>query len=217
MREQEKKKIEKEKRIEEAKSVQAAHIVTSGSEEDSRRKAPLASRTYRVLGAVAKKSVFQDLKEMTDEEVEELGQEIDKCYRVKVAQTEDDDTAVIFGDLHSKLSGGRSSKETIIPDSGCTRDIVAESIVRDLGLKMNKLEKPMVINGADGNTLNPTSRNVFSKLSSTLKLAVLAIFLHANQQKTFQGTLGTQDHTSIVSKTILGPSRDPSRPLKWTF
>ena len=64
--------------------------------------------------------------------------------------------AVIFGDLHSKLSGGRSSKETIVLDSGCTRDIVAEDIVRDLGLKMNKLEKPLVINGADGNTLNIT-------------------------------------------------------------
>ena len=121
MRKQEKKKIEEEKGIEEAKSAQAAHIVTLGSEEDSPRKAPLASRTYRVLGAVAKKSLFQDLKEMTAEEEEELGQKIDKCYRVKVTQTE---------------------------DSGRTRDIVSESIVRDLGLK------PLVINGADGNTLN---------------------------------------------------------------
>ena len=60
---------------------------------------------------------------MSDEEVVELGQDIDKCYRVKVAQTEDDNTAVIFGDLHSKLSGGRSSKETIVL---CTRDRVAE-------------------------------------------------------------------------------------------
>ena len=53
--------------------------------------------------------------------------------------------------------------------------------------------------------------------SSTLKSAVLAIFLHTNQQKPFQGTLGTQDHTSIGSKTILGPSWDPKRPLKWTL
>ena len=53
--------------------------------------------------------------------------------------------------------------------------------------------------------------------SSTLKSALLAILLHTNQQKTFQGTLGTQDHTSIVSQTILGPSMDPTRPLKWTL
>ena len=49
------------------------------------------------------------------------------------------------------------------------------------------------------------------------EIAPLAIFLHTNQQKTFQGTLGTQDHASIVSKTILGPSMDPTRPLKWTL
>ena len=53
--------------------------------------------------------------------------------------------------------------------------------------------------------------------SSNLKSAVLSIFLHTKQQKTFQGTLETQDHTSIVSKTILGPSMDPTRPLKWTL
>ena len=33
---------------------------------------------------------------------------------------------------------------------------MAEDIVRDLGLKMKKLEKPLVINGADSNTLNIT-------------------------------------------------------------
>ena len=53
--------------------------------------------------------------------------------------------------------------------------------------------------------------------SSYQKSAISAIFLHTYQQKTFQGTLGTQDHTSIVSKTILGPSMDPTRPLKWTL
>ena len=53
--------------------------------------------------------------------------------------------------------------------------------------------------------------------SSTLKSAVSAMFLHTNQQKIFQGTLGTQDHTPIVSKTILGPSMDPTWPLKLTL
>ena len=86
LRKKEKKKIEEEKRVEEAKSPQVAHIVTSGSEEDSPRKTPMASRAHRVLGAVAKKSLFQSLVEMSDEEAVELGQEINKCYRVKVAR-----------------------------------------------------------------------------------------------------------------------------------
>ena len=36
-------------------------------------------------------------------------------------------------------------------------------------------------------------------------------------KKTFQGTLGTQDLTSIGSKTSLGPSMDPTGPLSWTL
>ena len=40
--------------------------------------------------------------------------------------------------------------------------------------------------------------------------------MHTNQQKTFQGTLGTQDLTSIGSKTILGPIMDPTGLLKGT-
>ena len=66
----------------------------------------------------------------------------------------DDDSAVIFGDLHSKLAGGRSSKDTIVMDSGCSCDIVAQSIVSDLGLKMNKLERPLHIVSAEGNALD---------------------------------------------------------------
>ena len=49
--------------------------------------------------------------------------------------------------------------------------------------------------------------------SSIIKSAVSAILTHTKQQKTFQGTLGTQDHTSIGSKTNLGPSMDHAGPL----
>ena len=72
----------------------------------------MAARATRVLG-VAKKSLFQSLTEMSDENAKEFGKEIDRCYSAKVA-IEDDDSAVIFGDLHSNLVGGRSSNETII-------------------------------------------------------------------------------------------------------
>ena len=48
------------------------------------------------------------------------------------------------------------------------------------------------------------------------KLAVLAMFLHSKQQKSYQGTLGTQDLTPNKSRTRLGPSMDPTRPLEWT-
>ena len=52
--------------------------------------------------------------------------------------------------------------------------------------------------------------------SSHQKSAVSAIFLHTKQQKTLQGTLGTQDLTSMGSKTSHGPTMDPTGPLNWT-
>ena len=77
----------------------------------------------------------------------------ENCYRAKAA-IEDDDSAVIFGDLHSKLMGGKTSKETIVMDSGCSRNIVAQAIVSDLDLKMRELQKFLHIVSADGNTLD---------------------------------------------------------------
>ena len=44
--------------------------------------------------------------------------------------------------------------------------------------------------------------------------AVKAIFSQSKQQKTYQGTIGTQEGTSIGSKSSLGTSKDPTGPLK---
>ena len=46
------------------------------------------------------------------------------------------------------------------------------------------------------------------------KLAVWAMFLHSKQQKSYQGTLGTLEFTQNKSRTHLGPSLDPTRPLE---
>ena len=46
------------------------------------------------------------------------------------------------------------------------------------------------------------------------KSTIQAIFLHSKQQKPYQGTLRTQEPTRIGSETSLGPSMDPTGPLK---
>ena len=93
-----------------------------------------------------------------DEGVEycrEIGEELQRCYKAKTAAGEEnEDTTVIFGDLHSKLSGGRITRETIVLDTGCSKDIIAEGIVDDLGLEMKRLDRPLNIVGAEGNVLN---------------------------------------------------------------
>ena len=45
---------------------------------------------------------------------------------------------------------------------------------------------------------------------STIK----AIFLHSKHQKAYQGSIGTQVLTSIMSRTGLGASMDPTGLLK---
>ena len=44
--------------------------------------------------------------------------------------------------------------------------------------------------------------------------ATYTIFLHSKQLKPYQGTLRTQEPTPIGSETSLGPSMDPTGPLK---
>ena len=46
------------------------------------------------------------------------------------------------------------------------------------------------------------------------KSTIQAIFLYSKQQKPYQGTLRTQELTPIGSETSLGPSMDPTGPLK---
>ena len=109
----------------------------------------------RVLGGnTAKKSLFQYLNTISEDEGEKLGEEIERCYRAKTVSDGTEDTAVVFADLHSKLAGGKKSREIAIMDSGCTRDIVSEDIARDLGLQIQKLDRQLNIVTADGSILN---------------------------------------------------------------
>ena len=98
--------------------------------------------------------MFEHLNSISEEESEQLGEEIERVYRAKTASEGDGDTAVIFADLHSKLVGGRKTREIAVMDSGCTRDIISEDICKDLNLQMWKLDRPLNIVTADGSTLN---------------------------------------------------------------
>ena len=108
----------------------------------------------RVLGKTARESLHQKLNTISEDELVVMGDEIQRAYRAKTVADDNDETAVIFADLHSKLVGGRKSTEVAVMDSGCTRDVVSEDIVKDLGLTMWELDRPLNIVGADGTCLN---------------------------------------------------------------
>ena len=57
-------------------------------------------------------------------------------------------------------------------------------------------------------------RRGVSQMPPPRKSTISAIFLYSKQQKPYQGTLRTQELTPIGSETSLGPSMDPTGPLK---
>ena len=60
------------------------------------------------------------------------------------------------------------------------------------------------------NPFNPHQTGVSESL-------IQAIFQYSKQQKPYQGTLRTQELTPIGPETSLGPSMDPTGPLKQMF
>ena len=48
------------------------------------------------------------------------------------------------------------------------------------------------------------------------KLPIMAVFLHSKQRKSYQGDIWTQGLALKGSNTSLGPSMDPTGPLKLT-
>ena len=110
-------KKEREKQQEAKKADKAKTVLTVTSEESMEEDSPRKT-------SMAKKSLFQALNKMSEEDAVEFGRKLDRCYKAKLA-VDEDDSAVIFGDLHTKLVGAKSSRETMVMDLGCTRDIVA--------------------------------------------------------------------------------------------
>ena len=84
------------------------------------------------------------------------------------------------------------------------------------GSKSMSNAKPRFVNPHPAVILKSLILRGGGQLAHRRKSAVSAIFLHTKQQKTFQGTLGTQDLTSKGSKTSHGPSMDPTGPLNWS-
>ena len=58
---------EEAKNADEAKGEQTLSSEEYSSDEDSPKKTPMASRSSRVLGALAKKSLFQELNSLSEE------------------------------------------------------------------------------------------------------------------------------------------------------
>ena len=63
------------------------------------------------------------------------------------------ETTTVRGSAHNKLTGGKTADLPIVWDSGYSKDIISEEIVRALGVNINKLNRPLNIMTASGDSL----------------------------------------------------------------
>ena len=63
----------------------------------------------------------------------------------------------------------------------------------------------------------PIETRTYMKTWSCTPLPVWAIFVYSKHKKTYYGTLGTQESTTIGSKPCLGPSMGRTWSCNWTL
>ena len=122
-----------------------------------------------------------------------------------------DNSAVIFGDIHTKLSGGRSTKETIVLDSGCSRDIIAQLIVTDLGLEMKKLDKPLHKVSAGGNALDiigTTTLFMSSQATGNKRRMIQAVVLRGGKDRELHISLRNLKRFRMIHPSFPNPNID---------
>ena len=101
-------------------------------------------------------------------EANELGDEIWTAYRANSTNNLGDESATTMGTAYSGLFGGKGCHVPVIWDSGCSKSIVSEEVVRTLGAQMNELDKSLKM--ASGGSLHILgTSDVFIKTLVTCK------------------------------------------------
>ena len=84
------------------------------------------------MGAMAR-SLADELNEMTDQDTQQLGQQIFKAQRAHDGLM---DTATVHVSINNKLTGGKGVDIPLVMDSGCMKDLISKDSV---------LERPLSI------------------------------------------------------------------------
>ena len=70
---------------------------------------------------------------------------------------------------YNKLNGGRCTETNICFDSGYTNPITTREVVEDLKMKLNPVNKPLVIIQADGSALKIIGSNIIFLEAENIK------------------------------------------------
>ena len=116
----------------------------SKTEEDSPRKVEIhTARQARVAGRGL--SLNEELNQMSSKsaEAKQLRDKFFTAYRACAAHVSNHDvlvgdTASVCGSVHNKLTGGGAVDLPIVWDSGCSKDIISEDIVRALRVTVQR-------------------------------------------------------------------------------
>ena len=166
----EQKKRKAERKAEESKKAAEAggtHTPTDSDSEISEEESPVKkgakeARSMRVGNQederrLAKRVTFglhQELEGMLEDEQINLGKSIFSALKAKSARETDSPT--VKGKVYPSRHSNKYLTEDLCHDTGCTKPIISEEIVKDLNLQVKPLSRNMTIVDASGRSLDIT-------------------------------------------------------------
>ena len=86
------------------------------------------------------------------QEMKKLGEEVLRPCKASGAVEKVDDSALAMGKAYSRYSGGRCCYVPVVWDTGCSKCIILEEAIRDLGVHIEELGKSLNIISASGDS-----------------------------------------------------------------
>ena len=143
------------------------HIPTDSDSEISEEESPVKKGANEARGMrvgiqeegrrSAKRATFglhEELEGMLENEQITLGRSIFSALKAKSAK--ESDSPILRGKVYRSRHSNKYLSEDLVADTGCTKPIISEDIVKDLNLQVNPLSKNMTIVDASGRSLDIT-------------------------------------------------------------
>ena len=206
----EQKKRKTERKAEATKKATEAggiHIPTDSDSEISEEESPVKKGANEARGMrvgiqeegrrSAKRATFglhEELEGMLENEQIILGRSIFSALKAKSAK--ESDSPILRGKVYRSRHSNKYLSEDLVADTGCTKPIISEDIVKDLNLQVNPLSKNMTIVDASGRSLD---------ITGTVKLYVSSQAL-GGRRKLVEGAVlrgNSADREILISLQLL--------------
>ena len=203
----EQKKRKAEKKAKAAAETGGTHTPTDSDSEISEEESPVKKGANEARGMrvgiqeegrrSAKRATFglhEELEGMLENEQIALGRSIFSALKAKSAK--ESDSPILRGKVYHSRHSNKYLSEDLVADTGCTKPIISEDIVKDLNVQVKPLSKNMTIVDASGRSLD---------ITGTVKLYVSSQAL-GGRRKLVEGAVlrgNSADREILISLQLL--------------